>query len=72
MITKIYDGNSTFAPFVGVFTGASLPNNGYPMFSSGNSLLVVFTSDVIIPATGFIAVYSVGIFPFPKIAIYSI
>jgi len=49
----IYDGSSINSPLVGTYTGLNLPNNGNPILLSGNSCLLVFTSDFTITGAGF-------------------
>ncbi|MGM0613445.1 MAG: C10 family peptidase [Bacteroidota bacterium] len=54
---KVYDGNSTSDPLLGEFCGSSLP----PVVnSSGNQMLVRFTSDYSNTAAGFSASYTSG------------
>lgn len=51
---SVYDGSTTGSPLLGRFSGTNIPG---PFISSGNSLLVEFTSDISISRPGFEATY---------------
>ena len=51
----VYDGDSETGKMLGMFYGSKLPSKA--MYSSSNSLLVVFKSDNKNSSTGFEAVY---------------
>ncbi|WP_211356825.1 PKD domain-containing protein [Phaeodactylibacter luteus] len=49
----IFDGPTTDSPIAGVFSGPQLPNGGAPILLSGNTCLVLFSSDFSINGEGF-------------------
>ncbi len=51
----VYDGTSTASTVLGNFTGSTIPNS---VTSSGGAILVHFTSDNIVTASGFAAAYT--------------
>lgn len=53
-VVKVYDGGTTDAPLLGEFSGANLPP---VVTSSGNNMLVVFTTNSSVTANGFMATY---------------
>lgn len=54
---RVYDGTTTSAPLLGEFTGNSIPS---AVTSSGGSMLIHFTSDHSITATGWDASYEIN------------
>jgi phosphotriesterase-related protein len=52
---KVYDGTTTSSPLLGQFSGTSLPA---PVSSSGGSMLIVFTTDGGVVASGWSATYT--------------
>ena len=51
---RVYDGGATDAPLIGEYSGNNLPA---VVTSTGNKMLVVFTSNQSVTANGFIATY---------------
>ena len=54
-IVRVYDGTTTSAALLGTFSGSSLPRT---LTSTGNSMLITFTSDVGLELSGWSANYS--------------
>ncbi|KAJ8039377.1 Cubilin [Holothuria leucospilota] len=53
---KLYDGNSTNVPLLATFCGSRIPES---VLSSGNSLLVKFTSDYSVTSRGFKGTFTI-------------
>ena len=53
----VFDGDSTSAPTFGTFYETDIPPR---ITSSGSKLLVMFTSDLVISGSGFVASYEHG------------
>ena len=53
---KIYDGNNTSAPLIGIYDGNTLPNGGTIIANSG-AVTLVQTSDVAVTKAGFVTTW---------------
>jgi hypothetical protein len=60
-LVTVYDGETAAAPVLGTFSGSSLPA---PVTSTGNKMLVTFSSNGSGTAQGWMANYSTTLFPF--------
>lgn len=57
---SLFDGPTTDSPLIGTYEGTELPNGGNPIFSTGGSMTLRFTSDGSVTRPGFVANWLAG------------